>query len=53
MTLRVDPRVKAAAERAAERENRSLTSFVEVLILEHCRIHSIPPEYPPPQESEK
>lgn len=37
MTLRVDPQVKAAAERAAERDHRSLTSFIEVLILKHCK----------------
>lgn len=36
MNLRVDPRVKAVAECAAERDHRSLTSFVEVLILDHC-----------------
>lgn len=36
ITLRVDPKVKAAAESAAERDHRSLTSFIEVLILEHC-----------------
>lgn len=37
MNLRVDPKVKAVAELAAERDNRSLTSFVEVLILTHCK----------------
>ena len=37
MTLRVDPKIKAAAEAAAEREHRSITSLIEVLILNHCR----------------
>ncbi len=37
MTLRVDPQVKAAAELAAERDHRSLTSFIEVLILKYCK----------------
>ena len=53
MTLRVDPRVKAAAEKAAERDNRSVTSLVEVLILDYCRTHSILPEDPSPQEPAK
>jgi predicted HicB family RNase H-like nuclease len=37
MTLRVDPRVKVAAEIAADRDHRSVTSFIEVLILNHCK----------------
>ncbi|CAN4277503.1 hypothetical protein LJR125_003721 [Pseudoxanthomonas sp. LjRoot125] len=36
MTLRIEPAIKAAAEIAAERDRRSLTSLVEVLILNHC-----------------
>ena len=35
MNLRVDPKVKAVAERAAERDNRSVTSLVEVLIMDY------------------
>ena len=37
MTLRVDPQIKAAAELAAERDHRSLTSWIEVLILNYCK----------------
>jgi len=37
ITLRVDPKIKAAAEAAAELEHRSITSLIEVLILNHCR----------------
>lgn len=37
MTLRIDPKIKAAAEEAAQRDHRSITSLVEVLILNHCR----------------
>jgi predicted HicB family RNase H-like nuclease len=37
MTLRVEPAIKAAAELAAQRDRRSLTSLVEVLILNHCK----------------
>jgi hypothetical protein len=41
MTLRVEPRIKAAAELAAELEHRSLTAMIEVLILAHCKSHNI------------
>jgi hypothetical protein len=37
VTLRLDPLLKAAAKRAADRDRRSLTNFIEVLIEEHCR----------------
>jgi hypothetical protein len=36
-TLRMDPRIKREAERAAVNERRSLASLIEVLLLEHCR----------------
>lgn len=36
MTLRLDPRIKPEAEAAAVREHRSMTSLIEVLILNHC-----------------
>jgi hypothetical protein len=41
LSLRVSPRIKAAAERAAELDHRSVTSFIEVLIIEHCKDHEI------------
>jgi hypothetical protein len=41
MTLRVSPEVKAAAELAAERDHRSVTSLIEVLILNHCKSMNI------------
>lgn len=37
ITLRVAPHIKAAAELAAEQDHRSLTSLIEVLILNHCK----------------
>lgn len=40
--LRVPPQLKAAAEVAAKRDHRSLTGFIEVLILNHCKINDIP-----------
>jgi hypothetical protein len=41
VTLRIEPRLKAAAEEAAERDQRSLTNFIEVLIVEHCKTLNI------------
>jgi len=51
MTLRVSPQVKAAAELAAERDHRSVTSLIEVLILDHCRRLDIRPETICPKET--
>lgn len=44
LTVRLDPKVKLAAEAAAEHERRSLTSLLEVLILDHCRKLGLPVE---------
>ena len=44
MTFRVGPRVKKAAEVAAKRDRRSLTNFIEVLVLEHCESVGIDPD---------
>ncbi len=35
--LRVQPRLKAAAEEAAEKDHRNLTNWIEVLILKRCK----------------
>ena len=53
MTLRVDPQVKAAAEIAAERDHRSLTNFVEVLILKHCQGLNIQAPIPTPEDTSR
>lgn len=45
LTVRLDPKIKAAAEAAAVREHRSLTSLLEVLILDHCRSLGLSPEH--------
>jgi hypothetical protein len=37
LSLRVSPPVKAAAQIAAERDHRSVASFIEVLIINHCK----------------
>ncbi len=36
MNLRVEPRIKFAAEKAAKKTHRSVTSLIEVLVLEYC-----------------
>jgi hypothetical protein len=51
MTLRVSPEVKAAAELAAERDHRSVTSLIEVLILNHCKSMDIQPPTTQPKET--
>lgn len=43
MTLRLDPKIKAAVEAAAEHDHRSITSLIEVLILKHCRAIGLSP----------
>lgn len=45
LTVRLDPKIKAAAEAAAEHERRSLTSLLEVLIVNHCRTLGLSPEH--------
>jgi hypothetical protein len=37
LNLRIDPKLKAAAERAAADDQRSLTSLVEKLLTEHLK----------------
>jgi predicted HicB family RNase H-like nuclease len=53
MTMRVSPQVKAAAEIAAQHERRSVTSLVEVLIINHCKALNIDLENSDPQEPTK
>jgi hypothetical protein len=40
-TLRIEPEIKEALQRAAELERRSIANMVEVLIREHCRVKGI------------
>jgi hypothetical protein len=44
LTLRLGPRIKAAAEAAAQHEHRSLTSFIEVMVVNHCPTLGLNPE---------
>lgn len=43
MTLRIEPQVKAVAEMAAKQDRRSVTSLIEVLVLEHAKKLGIEP----------
>jgi hypothetical protein len=39
--MRISPQIKAAVEVAAERDHRSVTNLIEVLILNHCKAMNI------------
>lgn len=41
INLRMSPAVKGLLRSAAEREHRTLSNMLEVLILEHCRRNGI------------
>ena len=51
LTLRVSPWVKVAAKLAAERDRLSVTSLIEVLILNHCKAMEIHSDVPDPEEA--
>jgi predicted HicB family RNase H-like nuclease len=36
LNVRISPRLKEVAQKAAERDQRSLSSLIERLIVEHC-----------------
>jgi len=48
LNLRIDPIIKEAAKMAAQREQRSIANFIEVLIRQHCESVgiSIPEQQP-------
>lgn len=46
LTLRIEPEVKQALQRAAVLEHRSIANMVEVLILEHCKAKGIATKSP-------
>ena len=41
LNLRVDPAIKEALREAAQRENRSISNMIEVLIRRHCQLEGI------------
>ena len=44
VNLRLEPKLKAAAERAAAKDHRSLTSLVEKLLADHLTKLKLPPK---------
>lgn len=42
VSVRVEPRIKAALQSAAEREMRSLANMVEVMVIAYCRSQGHP-----------
>lgn len=41
VSVRVEPKIKAALQTAAERELRSLANMVEVMVVAYCRANNI------------
>ncbi len=53
LTLRVDPVIKEGLRLLAEKEHRSLTNMVEVMIRDSCKQHNVTiPEQHSPFDSE-
>ena len=53
LTFRMDPDLKEALRLAAERERRSITNMIEVLIQEYCRENGVPIESTDAMEGEE
>ncbi|EGV33948.1 hypothetical protein ThidrDRAFT_0103 [Thiorhodococcus drewsii AZ1] len=48
LTFRIDPALKEALRTAAQREHRSISNMVEVLIRDHCGRNGIAIQAPSP-----
>ena len=42
VSVRVEPRIKAALQLAAEREMRSVANMLEVMVVAYCREREVP-----------
>jgi hypothetical protein len=42
LSLRIDPMIKEGLRLLAEKEHRSFTSMVEVMIRDYCKQHNVP-----------
>ena len=42
LNLRIDPKLKEAVQKAAEKEHRSVANFIEQLIRDYCAKNRIP-----------
>jgi hypothetical protein len=52
-TMRMDPEVKAAAEKVAAEDRRSLSSLIEILLIEVCKKRGILTEEGRPPKKER
>ena len=41
LTLRIDPVIKEGLRLLAEKDHRSLTNMVEVMIRDYCKLHDV------------
>jgi hypothetical protein len=53
LNLRIDPDIKAALERAAADDHRSVTQLVELLVMRHLRAGGYLPAEEPKQRRSK
>lgn len=42
LNLRIAPEVREALREAAERDHRSISNMIELLIVQHCKRNEIP-----------
>lgn len=42
VSVRVEPKIKAALQMAADRELRSLANMIEVMVVAYCRANNVP-----------
>ena len=44
VSVRVEPRIKAALQTVAEGELRSVANMIEVMVVAYCKAHGVPVE---------
>ena len=44
VSVRVEPRIKAALQAVAEGELRSVANMIEVMVVAYCKAHGVPVE---------
>jgi hypothetical protein len=51
LNIYITPELKAAVEKAAAADQRSLTSLIEMLLTRHCQQHGFLPAEPKPKRA--
>ena len=46
VSVRVEPRIKAALQAVAGRELRSVANMIEVMVVAYCKAHEVPIDEP-------